>query len=115
MTPVNPRHQGWRRADLWFTPPQDRIRTNRKQADWRVVQRGTLQHEILEGEEAAVFVEGANLEIQVSCRADAGKLEEDVPYSLITTLEVAEDVGVQVYDEVQVAVDAARVRVSPAT
>ena len=115
MTPVNPRHQGWRRADLWFTPPQDPIRTNRKQADSRAAQRGTLQHEILEGEQAAVFVEGANLEIQVSCRADAGKLEENIPYSLVATLEVAEDVGVQVYDEVQVAVNAARVRVSPAT
>lgn len=115
MTPVNPRHQSWRRADLWFNPPSNRIRVKRQQADWHAVQRGTLQHEILEGEQAAVFVDGTDLEIQVSCRADAGKLEEDVPYSLVATLEVAEDVGVQVYDEVRVAIDAARVRVSPAT
>lgn len=115
MTPVNPRHQGWRRADQWFTPPSNRIRTDRKQADWRAVQRGTLQHEILEGEQAAVYVEGTDLEIQVSCCADAGKLEEDIPYSLVTTLEVAEDVGVSIYDEVRVAIDAARIRLSPGT
>jgi hypothetical protein len=41
-----------------------------------------------------VFVDGANLEIQVNCRADAGELDEDVAYALVTTLEVAEEVGV---------------------
>jgi hypothetical protein len=93
MTPVNPRHQSWRRADLWFAPPKEPIRVDRQQADWRAVQRGTLQHEILEGEGAAVFVDGDNLEIHVSCRADAGELDEEVPYALVMTLEVAEEVG----------------------
>lgn len=115
MTPINPRHQSWRRAQLWFEPRSSQIRVKRQQADWRAVKRGTLQHEILEGEQAAAFVEGANLEIQVNCRADAGKLEEDIPYALVATLEVAEDVGVQIYDEVRVAIDAARVRVPPST
>lgn len=115
MTPINPRHQSWRRAQLWFELPSSQIRVSRQQADWRAVQRGTLQHEILEGEQAAVFVEGDNLEIRVNCRADAGKLEEDIPYALVATLEVAEDVGVQIYDEVRVAIDAARVRVAPTT
>ena len=115
LTPVNPRHQGWRRADLWFAPPQNPLRVNRQQADWRAVQRGTLQHEILEGEEAAVYVDGANLEVQTSCRADAGALEEEIPYALVTTLEVAEEVGVEIYNEVQVRVHAARIRVSPTT
>lgn len=113
FTPVNPRHQAWRRADLWFAPPQDHLRVSRQQADWRAVQRGTVQHEILEGEEASVFVDGSELEIQVSCRADAGALEEEIPYALVATLEVAEEVGVEIYDEVHVAVQAARVRVAP--
>jgi len=111
LTPVNPRHQSWRRADLWFAPPNDPLHVERQQADWRAVQRGTLQHEILEGAEAAVFVDGANLEIQVSCRADAGALEENVPYALATTLEVAEEIGVPIYDEIRVRVQE-RVRVA---
>lgn len=115
LTPVNPRHQGWRRADLWFDPPQNPLRVNRQQADWRAVRRGTLQHEILEGEEASVFVDGTDLEVQVSCRADAGALEEAIPYALVTTLVVAEEVGVEIYNEVRVRVNAARVRVSPTT
>ena len=114
LTPVNPRHQSWRRTDLWFAPPQDPLRVNRQQADWRAVQRGTLQHEILEGEKAAVFIDGTKLDIQVSCRSDAGVLEEDIPYALVTTLEVAEEIGVPIYDEIQVRVKE-QVRVAAAS
>lgn len=113
LTPVNPRHQGWRRADLWFAPPKESLRVDRQQADWRAVQRGTLQHEVLVGDEAGVFVDGDNLEIQVSCRADAGELDDEVPYALVTTLEVAEGIGVPIYDEIRARVRA-RVEVTPA-
>ena len=112
ITPVNPIHQSWRRADLWFTPPVDSLQVTRTQADWRAVQRGTVQHEILEGENAVAFIDGANLEIQVSCRSDAGVLEDEVPYALAATLEVAEEIGIDIYSEVAVRVNAARVRVA---
>ena len=111
ITPVNPIHQSWRRADLSFKPPSDLLNVDRKQADWRAVQRGTVQHEILEGNRAAAFIDGTNLEIQVSCRSDAGVLEEAVPYALAATLEVSEDIGIDIYSEVVVRVRAARVRV----
>ena len=91
ISPVNPRHRNWRRAQLWFSPPKKELSVDRTQADWQTVQRGTLQHEILEGESSGEFVQGANLEIQVSCRADAGALEERIPYALVTTIEVASD------------------------
>ena len=110
LSPVNARHQAWRRADLWFVPPKDPLRVDRQQADHRAVQRGTVQHEILEGERAEVFVDGANLEIQVSCRADAGVLEDEVPYALVTTLEVAEELDIDIYEDVRAAVYAVQVR-----
>ena len=110
LSPVNPRHQSWRRADLWFDPPNEPLRVSRQQADWRAVRRGTLQHEILEGERVAVFVDGAHLEIQVNCRAGAGSLEDEVPYALAITLEVAEVLNIDIYDEVRVAVHAIQVR-----
>lgn len=112
LTPVNTVHQGWRRADLWFTPPPAPLQVNRLEADWRAVQRGTVQHEILEGDRAAAFVDGDNLEILVSCRPDAGALEDAIPYALATTLEVAPDIGVTVYEQVRERVQA-RVRVIP--
>ena len=111
FSPVNPRHQAWRRAQLWFEPPKDELRVKRLQADYRAVRRGTLQHEILEGKAAAFFDQGRALEIQVSCRADAGVIEENVPYALVATLEVAEDLALDIYDEVRTAVQAARLRV----
>jgi hypothetical protein len=73
-----------------------------------------VQHEIMEGNRAVAFVDGDNLEIQVNCRSDAGALEEAVPYALAATLEVAEDIGVDIYSEVAVRVHAARVRVASA-
>jgi len=114
ITPVNPMHQSWRRADLWFTPPQEPLQVSRMQADWRSVQRGTVQHEILEGELATAFIDGTNLEIQVSCRSDAGVLENAVPYALAVTIEVADEIGVDIYSEVAVRVHAARIRVASA-
>ena len=110
LSPVNPRHQAWRRADLWFAPPKDPLQVNRQQADWQAVQRGTLQHEILEGEEAGVYVDGASLEIQVSCRASAGALEDEIPYALAVTLEIAEELDIDIYDEVRSIVQVARIR-----
>ena len=110
LSPVNPRHRAWRRAELWFDPPKDPLGVKRQQADGRAVRRGTLQHEILEGKKAGAFLEGQDLEIQVSCTADAGTLEEDVPYALATTLEVADELNVDIYDEVRAAVHAVRVR-----
>lgn len=112
LTPVNPVHLGWRRASLWFSPPKQHLALDKRQAEWRAVQRGTVQHEVLEGERAAAFVEGAELEILVSCRADAGALESSVPYALSMTLEVAEAIGIDIYDEVRARVLASRVQVA---
>jgi hypothetical protein len=67
----------------------------------------------MEGDRAAAFVDGENLEIRVNCRPDAGVLEDAVPYALATTLEVAEEIGVDIYNEVRVRVHAARVQVTP--
>jgi hypothetical protein len=111
FTPVNASHQRWRRADLWFTPPETPLQVKRLEADGRCVQRGTVQHEILKGHRAAAFVDGENLEIKVSCRADAGAFEDPIPYALATTLEVAPAIGVTVYEEVRERVQA-RVRVT---
>ncbi len=116
FTPVNPGHQKWRRASLWFEPPikpLNPLKIERQQADARAVKRGTVQHEVLEGRAASAFVDGDSLEIKVNCTADAGALEDIVPYALATTLEVKADIGIPLFEEVRVRVHAARVRVTP--
>jgi len=111
FTPVNPGHQAWRRAQLWFTPLACPLRVDRQQADGRAVQRGTVQHEVLQGDGASAFVDGDGIAIQVNCRADAGSLDEAVPYALAVSLEVDERIGIGIYDEIRVRVQAARVRI----
>ena len=113
FTPVNPRHQAWRRAHLWFVPPPGPLNIKRNQADWRAVQRGTLQHEILEGTQARAFVDGDDLSITVNCRAEAGALADEIPYAMAITLEVGEEIGITIYDEIRSRVHA-RVRIEPA-
>jgi hypothetical protein len=100
LTPINPLHRDYRRAALWVSRPESALQTSRVCADWQTVQRGTLQHEVFEGEAAVAYVDGANVRIKVNCRTDAGRLEERIPYALAVTLETEENLRVPVYTEV---------------
>jgi hypothetical protein len=104
FTPINPTNQKYRRASLWFEPPRlvNALVVKRRGVDWQAVRRGTLQHEVLEGERSAIDIgPSAILEIPVSCIAEAGPLEESIPYALVATLEVAPGISMRLYDEVR--------------
>jgi hypothetical protein len=82
FTPINPSQKKYRRAHLWFEPlSENPLKVKREQADSRATQRGTVQHELLEGDKAVAFEEQQQLAVQVNCRADAGKLDEPVRYA----------------------------------
>jgi hypothetical protein len=107
MTPVHPLNHRWRRAHVWFSSPKSKLSVGsnkhleRRGADWQAVQRGTVQHEVFEGEKAAAFVDGDEVVIHVSCREDAAVLADAVPYTLAVTLEVDDAIGVDIYTEVR--------------
>ena len=101
LTPINPYHQAYRRAALWFDPPKSKLQIGRTEADGRAVVRGTVQHELLEGEKATAFVDGDNLEIKVNCRAEAGELAGSVQYALAVSLEVSESIEIPIYQEIR--------------
>ena len=73
-----------------------------------------MQHEILEGREPiSDYAEDGHILLRVTCKADATeKLDEVIPYGLAVTLEVAEGINVQIYQQIRdrikrpVAVDA---------
>lgn len=100
FTPINPLHRSYRRASLWIGSPESALLATRQEAQWQTVQRGTLQHEIFEGDSAVAFVDGSDVRIKVNCRADAGSLDGAVPYAIAATLEVADSLRVPVYQEV---------------
>ena len=73
---------------------------SRQNADWQTVKRGTVQHEVFEGQRAEPFIDGEVIEIKVNCREDAGKIQNPVAYGLAVSLEVAEGVDIVVYNEI---------------
>jgi len=66
-----------------------------------MTQRGTVQHEVLEGEQATAFLDGQTMSVQVNCRAQSGHLDELIPYALAVTLEVAEGTAIPIYEEIR--------------
>jgi len=105
LSPVNPSHRAYRRAKLWTSPPKNELLVKRANSVHdKAALRGTLQHEILEGEAAVAFVDGARLEFKVNCAADAGGLSVPVPFAICVTLEVAAEAGIPIYDEVRARV-----------
>ena len=101
LSPVLPTTQKYRVASLWFEVIGGRLVPNRTNADWQAVRRGTVQHEIFEGQRAEPFRNGETIEIKVNCREDAGKLQAPVGYGLAVSLEVAEGVEINIYNEIQ--------------
>ncbi|NOU33041.1 MAG: S8 family peptidase [Polyangiaceae bacterium] len=114
FSPINPTHRKYRRAALWFEPPgKTELLVRRCGVDWRAVRRGTLQHEVLEGDRKAINIQAdGHLDIPVICMADAGSLDDRIPYAMAVTLEVAPGVNTKIYDEVRARV-APRVAVRP--
>jgi len=114
FTPTNPAHQNWRRAKLFFTPPKENgyNALSRKDADWRHVKKGTVQHEVLQGKDASAYQDGDYLRIPVVCKADAGELDDSIPFGIAVTLDVLDDINIDIYNEIRDRV-MAQVKVAP--
>jgi hypothetical protein len=109
FTPINPRHRNYREADLWVDPPLTHLNVKRRNADHDAVTRGTIQHEILEGNGAVPITAGDLMPFQVNCRAEATtRLKLPISYSLLVSIEIAQPLAVSIYEQVKVALDALR-------
>lgn len=104
FSPVNCAHSRYRRAALWCAPGGEGLDVDRQNGHGQSVTRGTLQHEVLDGERADVFEDGDSFTLKVNCRALGGRLDEEVKYALIASLEVAPETGIPVYSEIQARV-----------
>lgn len=112
LSPINPRHQGYRMAALdvssasedkyWLVSDRDSCQPTDKS-----IARGTIFHERRHGEKAAVFTDGGDLLLRVSCKAGAGNLQEVVPYAIAVSFEVGIESGIEVYDEIRTRLAAA--------
>ena len=103
LSPISLDNRKYRKAALAFeaTDTATAVGGIRAQAQHQQVRNGTLQHEIIEGNEVRAFQENECLMIPVQCREDAGPLDMDVPYGLAVSLEVKDSVGIDLYEEIQ--------------
>ncbi|WP_295391528.1 S8 family peptidase [uncultured Thiodictyon sp.] len=102
LSPVSHQHRAYRQAKLSFDPPANELSLKRQQADWQQVRNGTVQHEILDGDQARVFIDGEFLRIKISAQGDTQQdFDDEVPYGLAVTLEVAESCGLPIYQRVR--------------
>lgn len=101
LSPVNTRSQRHRMARLSFQPPQAPLAVARTNADHAAVLKGTVQHEVLEGDRAVAFSAGDTLAIDIDCRIDAGRIEAPVRYGLAISLELAPTVRADIHAEVR--------------
>ncbi len=101
LSSVSMQSQKYRGARLWFAPPQEDLAVAPVEADHFAVEKGTVQHQVLEGEAASGFVTGSALEVNVDCRADCGKFAAPVRFGIAASLEVSEAVAIDVHAEVR--------------
>ncbi len=109
FTPVNARHQQYRSATLEILPAGDKafslaVERLSGQPTHFAVNRGTLSHAIFEGESAVAFLDGGMLKLRVECRAQAGALDDRVPFAVAISLETGVGSGIAIYDEVRAAI-----------
>lgn len=111
LSPINSLHQNYRVAYLWFNSKND-FAKKRLCADHNAVRRGTIQHEVFEGEDAMAFTDGDQIIVKVNCRNDAGEIVKPVHFGMVVTLEVPEVslFPIPIYQEVR---DRIQIRAQP--
>lgn len=101
ISQVNTRSQKHRMARLAVEVPRSHLAVDPIEADHQAVLKGTVQHQVLEGQAIVGVVAGTAMEISVDCRVDAGTLSVPVRYGLVASLEVAPAVQIDLHAQVQ--------------
>ena len=100
-------HIKYRDSALWLTVEGENSNlAPQRTYEWLQVRRGTLQHEVFEGDAITVLSQSRELEIKVNCKKDAAaRLNTPIKYGLAITLEVAPDIELEIYQEIKEAID----------
>ncbi len=105
FSPVNIRHQTYRRAKLEVAPvePETRfgVKRSSSQPSDKAVPRGSLFHVRYTGERAVAFVDNGTLALRVFCREQGGPLDQSIRYGFAVTIEAGEKIPV--YEEIRQA------------
>ena len=104
FSPINPRHQVYRRARLALEIPttsRKLLEVDRAEVHGPAAVRGTVQHELLDGSDAPLFGDGDRFGVFVTARARAGALEDHIRFGLVATLETGIEAGIAVREQMR--------------
>ena len=104
FSPINPRHQVYRRAKLEVSPLRNLeqaagVSRSSGQPSDKSVPRGTVSHTRYEGNKAIAFVDDGHVIFQVHCREQAGVLDQSICYGIVVSIEAGE--AIPVYEEIR--------------
>ena len=104
LSPVNPRHQAYRRAKLEAgavtkLETAAGVKRSSGQPPHASASRGAVFHERYEGAGAVSFVDDGHVLLRIFCREQAGALDQPIRYGVAVTIEAGE--GIAVYDEIR--------------
>ena len=104
FSPVNRRHQAYRRAKLEVSALTDLktaagVSRSGGQPSSYSVPRGTVFHGTYIGAKAVAFVDDGHVVLRIYCREQTGPLDQSIRYGIAVTIEAGE--GIPVYDEVR--------------
>lgn len=115
---VSNEHLDYRRAQLLIDAPLhgEAIGVRRQvgqQPSDHASKRGSLIHEIYEGQDAVVFINDGHLVLRVWCREKPSslRLREPIRYGLAVTIEAG--IALPVYEQVDIRLRAARAPIAP--
>ncbi len=100
MTPVDASHPDYRLAQLWVDYPKEVVKADQGDYYQHHMRNGTVYHDVRKGNKAAIFTDGDELAIQVSCHSRIEGMNLEIPYALVVTLD-APGSGLKIYGEVK--------------
>jgi Subtilase family len=94
----------YRSAKVYFETPDTTLAAgDRIDCEHNSVRRGSLQHEIIEGNKAMVFGDGDNFPIHIECMDAAERLRagKTVRYALVVSVEMAVETSITIHEEIR--------------
>lgn len=94
----------YRAAKVYFNAPNIKLGEGKRiNADYHAVQRGSLQHEIIDGSKTMRFGDGDTFPIHVECMRDGQKAGHigRIRYALVVSIETAASTSSTIHDEVR--------------
>lgn len=111
FSPLHILSSKYRKAQLFVDnySPSDRMKRqniplNLKHLNsgYDISRKGTVQHDVMEGEHADSFLDGTEFRMKINCKEDAGGLskKDKIKYGLAVTLEIDEKIAIPIYTEI---------------